>query len=97
MSRFTGMDVDLSAELEIRLARMLEAAGDPGAAARAWSRAANRDLEGPWAAEAVLGLAALMLSIGQAQQGRALMERIVVRYPGTGAAAKAELVLGKES
>ena len=82
----------------ITLAEALEGAREYTAAARAWSAAANDELDGPWAAAAIFGLAELLAGpLGKRDHARPLYQQLVDSFPEDPVSARAQERLGTDA
>lgn len=83
-------DLDLTASQELALAGALEEAADLAGAAQALQRAAERDLTGPHAPQAIFSLAILLIErLGNNAAGEALLHQITENYADHVLAAEA--------
>jgi hypothetical protein len=91
-----GRIPELPADLELALAQMLDRVEQPLAAAMACRRAAQSDLDGPQAAQALLyGARLLVEKAGRASDGEALLRFLIQRYPAHPFARHAREYLAK--
>lgn len=91
-----GQQPDLPVELEMRLAEMLEQAGQFGDAVSACKRASEREPEGPLAARATYeGARVLVERLGNRAQGTALLQYLLRHYGQDPAAEPARQLLAQ--
>ena len=90
----SGITPDLEPQLEMRLANLLERAGESLQAARACRRAAERDLKGPLAPQAIFSAARLLVeSVGDKKNGTAMYQFLKDNYPDDPLSARAAELL----
>jgi hypothetical protein len=78
----SGTAPDLEPALDLRLAGILEHAGESLAAAHACRRAAQKDMRGPLAARAIFTAARLLCErVGECTQGAAMYRYLIEHFP----------------
>lgn len=95
MEQHGGLEY-VPADQLIAVAGAYERARKAARAAKAWQRAVQCDSSGPFAPDAILGLALLLQRLDRDEEARGLFKRILTGFPGHAAAVTAREALGDD-